>query len=1742
MATTKQTNHLISQKPIIDLETASAVPTQGNNEVAVDKVKGLMRKPLTKMKIPKTTPFSKSKGKPTNNTIKRVNKQKEAKVKQERDNKISHLVGPEPFLPQMFGTGLFQSISELNATTKQLAEVVNKTDTSAVDTIIANLSSLSENINTNMDKDFIKKISKDLPDLGTEVLTELSGLTRTLNYSCFGVTLFMGGAAFCCWQKGMGRSWGIISLVCFAISIAGCPEDIKENIAEFIAHVISRLKNQETPTVQIDSAALNNISLACIALLTGASSKDLKTSKWTQVLRFFERKESTVRSFKDVLQLFMSTMEYIVNAGLALCGSEKVVQYVKSCRKDIDNFELEVAKLHRRNAQGKLPLTKASFDDVMALYHKGISLQADMPRDSLSAGLMTALATVMRGLSNLVEVFQRQGFTFDGTRQEPVGVMLFGLPGTCKSNATMFLHLALCKRLLPKEHITEFNENPYRFMYNRTPEQGYWDGYDDLKFVTIIDDFGQIRDVAGNPDNEFMNIIRAINEFPYALHMASIEKKASTYFNSKFVIATTNMKLFEPQSVTCREALIRRFDHYYEVQPKPEFARKDENGRVFADAQKFPIGPRGEPDLTPEMIQFVRTNMPGSQSVKGESSFRVTMSFDEVVDELCEAYHKKERRYEQKAMTNTRLMDVQMDLPDEDKEKSAYSKNSFSYRKNIRTHIVDVAFPYNIICFEKFCDTKQQLLQIEKILQTWFLSEPTDPDRILLTSRLGKLHKATRETVGTVNPSLIQMIKIFGNYHDTYDDWDMLDITDIEFEDTIDRMYMHYVDMGSSSTEKYIAQCVNPLMERALPKYEEARKSLYNRIVSFAQSTFMVVYEFCQKYGKILLVAASLIGVLWAGKKVLCESSENDENTEEDAQSSILNYLDADSDFRSSGNLDNNKGNQIDHSFSQEHVKDNDVTQSMDMSGKNRDRRNPAALRAKAKKGTIGVQMAQTSAPGVDAVLAKVMRNSYEMWLEIEPEEFRRSGFVTFVSERNLLMPYHFYSMMFLRIDEDDEFLKRKILFKRCKAETPAFPAQHEITVGEFIQGVAQHKDSENVDYTLVRLPSRFPNFPSIIKHFPEAKQYNVVRDWVFRLDYPIRGEKERVCGVARKLEHGGLPYTTPFGDDVLLQKGFQYSVPCAAGDCGALFSVLSSNIKNGTVYGIHTCGQQESRNGFSTFVFREGLQYLVTCLDDHFSQHDEFVNQVHNDEKVLVQMKAHEVPERFELARVLNKPVFSSTYTCIRQSPLHGAWGKAITKPAHLKPFLSNGVWIDPYQIALSKYCIGENRVGKDILTICANAYQQYIFSNAKIDCERRVFSLEEAILGLEEDPDFSAISRSTSCGFPFVQDPMYAGSGKFKVFGSDEVYDLSNPVAQDFMLRCQRIIDSAKQGIREEHVYIDCLKDEKLLISKVDKGKARLFCASPFDYLAVVRMYFGAFTIWFLKNNIDIGSALGINPYSKDWHRLAMKLLEKDPTGNSTGAGDYSGYDGSCKAIIHWLIFDIICAWYGPGNEEDNQVRYVLWQDLVNSKHVRNDVIYVWNGSLPSGHGLTALVNTMYGQIIMRYAWCDIFGENEITANMFNDHVYLVDLGDDHVFEVEKEYRDDFNEAAIGQSMEKLGMIYTPESKQGELCAELRNITEVEFLKRKFKKFNGEWIAPLRLEVVLEMPYWTKKGDKELTIVQDNVQNCLDELALHGKEIFEEYGPQIVNACSTRLHWYPKRTLWNTCFEFVTSRDEFW
>ncbi|AJO54283.1 polyprotein [Rhinovirus C] len=122
-------------------------------------------------------------------------------------------------------------------------------------------------------------------------------------------------------------------------------------------------------------------------------------------------------------------------------------------------------------------------------------------------------------------------------RTEPVCILLHGQPGCGKS---------LASKIIARGLTSESN------VYSLPPDPKYFDGYNQQE-VVIMDDVGQ------NPDGKDLSLFcQMVSSTEFITPMANLEDKGRA-FTSDYVIASTNIAMLTPPTVSSPEAIDRRF-------------------------------------------------------------------------------------------------------------------------------------------------------------------------------------------------------------------------------------------------------------------------------------------------------------------------------------------------------------------------------------------------------------------------------------------------------------------------------------------------------------------------------------------------------------------------------------------------------------------------------------------------------------------------------------------------------------------------------------------------------------------------------------------------------------------------------------------------------------------------------------------------------------------------------------------------------------------------------------------------------------------------------------------------------------------------------------------------------------------------------------------------------------------------------------------------------------------------------
>jgi hypothetical protein len=220
----------------------------------------------------------------------------------------------------------------------------------------------------------------------------------------------------------------------------------------------------------------------------------------------------------------------------------------------------------------------------------------------------------------------------------------------------------------------------------------------------------------------------------------------------------------------------------------------------------------------------------------------------------------------------------------------------------------------------------------------------------------------------------------------------------------------------------------------------------------------------------------------------------------------------------------------------------------------------------------------------------------------------------------------------------------------------------------------------------------------------------------------------------------------------------------------------------------------------------------------------------------------------------------------------------------------------------------------------------------------------------------------------------------------------------------------------------------------------------------------------------------------------------------------------------------------WYAArgGTPEDDKIRAVLWDDLIHSVHITGDSsshgqLVQWHKSLPSGHPLTTVVNSMYSLLSLTACYIHLTGD---TRDMW-EHAFINTFGDDNITGVDDSVKDVFNQVTVAHAMKELfDLTYTAGAKDGKLVP-YTDIYNVTFLKRSFLRDEEtmdivgsapclDWVGPLAKESFLYTPYYYRNKKDPRQDITNNCEVLLGELALHPREVWDTYFPALKEWCA--------------------------
>lgn len=1359
-----------------------------------------------------------------------------------------------------------------------------------------------------------------------------------------------------------------------------------------------------------------------------------------------------------------------------------------------------------------------------------------------------------------------------GFRNVPLAILLTGGTGLGKSRLLDPLSIAL---------LTYRGLKPRNNIYVRASETEFWDGYHGQQLVQV-DEFGQVKDTVGKPNPDMMEAMRMINNAPYPLHCADIIDKG-TFFTSEIVLFASNishsMGNYLNSLVFPQAALRRLAVHAYRVVPKFIVPNIEYNPEHPPPQKIYPycklVGKNWIVDPTKVGYNPLFPNLGCkeckddfyAETPKGEK-FREIGSVAFCKHHYCfERYDIFDDHVIQSDISYDELLEI---IKNEDAKTQKGQKDLLSTYDAFIDH-PELFFNQgnNDEEFEDVTEESSWVATVEpKVIcntGTVDLADPFDHAsfnfyiafREYCQNYYGRNYNLDLENTHLQNqPMLMNMydrVNYYGFVPRDESEYDLSVWEQLSDAACFDSMFRSFIRKDENCFQRAVHSATQAVLRvnKQISDWWMATSTYDLIIYGTAFFSFLgfgaatcALYANWDNSGKSCYSCQKILDECNCSEDLkelqdLLQDIESGEvrltrNNGVKTESGEVRLTRQNKVKPESGEVRLTRRSQVTTESSGE-VRLTRRNQTKTESNDSDDRINNFLEAAKNDLENEGVTDLNAHAQ----VCNLLRHNIYLMH-----SEERELGNVIMLTGRIMLMPYHYYSNCFNRCDQKQEFHLSNISGRNLVT----------VTVKDLMNYVRLTKNGEEQDAVLVELDNvrnKVFHHRNIVKSFMTTdEQQALTQNGNYEGYLPVMDDIlephlnfcNRTARLGYQLIHcreiqpyfdRNAPFSIKQSDGTTLQyrRYYSYFANTVKGNCGAPLVLYHKHLTHKLV-GIHVTGSS-TNHATSQVITQEMLSEGLTQLSRDAQCCVQVDNVIPLDLEVI---RCDDVPcEGLMVHGKLPHKIIGGMNTKITPSPLHNVLSASLTKPT----FSVNVKEKDSMYKGLTKYTANPPRLQPGLLKMASEDVSNLMHINWLDKDPRqyvRVLTYEEAVMGTE-DEFMAGLNRKSSCSYPWSI--MYPHlNGKKQVFGTDE-WTMDSPLALEIKQAVLDLEQKCYDGIQTDVLWTDTLKDERRPIGKVDEGKIRVFCAGPVHFTILFRMYFLGFAAWTMHSRNVNGVSTGTNVYSHDWDVIAQKLLSK---GSNIVAGDFTNFDGTLNQQIVWALFWLIDSYYQEFEtteeyDRNHRIRYVLWMHIAQAVHVCGSIVYNVTHCQPSGCPLTAILNSWYFLILCRivYLLCAIKYEVDnmlrsgTYANMetYNKFVAEVSYGDDNTVAIHDSIVTFFNQQTMTDAFLVCGHVYTDEAKSGK-CYVTRDLDEIAYLKRKFMwdDMAYRYIAPLDLNVVLEIPQWTKKGTHEQSIFLGNVDIMLRELSLHGEETFNKYVRILKKELSDRKIPYDFRT----------------
>ncbi|QKI28881.1 hypothetical protein 1 [Lactuca sativa dicistroviridae] len=1309
-----------------------------------------------------------------------------------------------------------------------------------------------------------------------------------------------------------------------------------------------------------------------------------------------------------------------------------------------------------------------------------------------------------------------------GFRPEPVTFCLQGVPGVGKTTMFQWMIISIMSlaEIIPEGTSAEAAA---RLIFSKAWNTSYWEGYCDQP-VVAMDDFGLAKVAPGEESNCYLDLATAVGPVKTMVNMAACENKGMYSMNARLLALTTNVRDMvssTSSALEAPEAIVRRIHFPYEVRVREEFRLQNsmrldyekfkvERARCIRESDgsffsKFPW----------HMWQFHRFEFNGGYA---HDSW---VSAEELICEIV----LKMKANEVAHADNVELMDETLRLPRPDPMKALEEARARRMASTVETQsggpsrapsFEEVAAMHDVI------DIAEKILNKKATGNAWpiITSNPgffcpccNRPEHFLVISGMFGLDK---EEYQKYWPAELAIHDYDGVIERGPEDWCMNFKTCVET-----RKYVkpwtpppppESESSGSEddyqSTVSYFNKGLRrPVIAFSLADLDDSNfeTSWFGQTLNSIRRTFSRYSRGARIFGAIgsaALIAG--LGVLtYEAIKFICGLF-----------SSFWTYMK--SFFGGTDKIEEQSNRTV----------------------------KPKAVKFEHLR-PKGVETQAGKSPDL---ANQVYDNSFKLVVNtFDGIIFLRGG--------TFLMPKHFLTALVGHQEEAEISEMSKISLRSCVHEELDIAGG--MTVGEFME--LPRYEVPGHDIALCVMKGVSPK-NDIVKFLIKEEELRDTCNKAVRLD-TARVEKngvlvpwnQRLAFLDPHVSYGVHDlYAASRFSTTKHTRWFRYVALTEVGDCGAPLCLQRAiSFQHRVWLGIHVGGREN--NGYAVPVtaelVEEGLKALV-AKDPHLKQY--MIKQCtpeETDEQCGIYTKrgveftpTSQFPfgdepldsfGSFVAVAKVNKPVSTPSHSKLVKTVAgrEELFGKTDQVRMRMGPYLQDDKMVYPMVQALKPYASPLKHVDKWWTRpgIWAGMSK---FSECSRNVEGRVLTYKEAVVG-NTALGLKSIPRHSSVGYPECLE----AKDKSYYWGNDDEYNLTTPNAIQLEKEVAQLEGMILRGERPYFVCRGFLKDETRKVGK----DSRYIAGTSIHYYILCRKYFGVIVATQMYQHMENGMCPGIREF-KDWPWLRGWVTRP---GGKCWDGDFKGFDSSQMPTFLCNVLDYINEWYTArgAKPEENLARAVLFQDLMYSRHLVGrglsmDTVVNFSKSLPSGHFLTAFVNSMQSMCYIACAYVAItfridFWEECATAT----------LGDDNVNGASDQIIEEFNQVSLAEFLDKeMGLKYTSARKDG-ILKPFYDISQCEFLKRSFKLLDGKETCPLALGSILHSMYWVRESRhaSKTQILADMCENALGELSLHGGEVWNEWAPK-VRRLIMDLGSYPKlpTDTYNDYLKYMLNRSD--